>query len=305
MLQFVERQVDAAVLEVGLGGRLDSTNVCLPAVSVITSISFDHMKQLGDTLAAIAREKAGIIKPGVPVVLGPMPLEALDVIAGIARSRGASVINALEGVSVETVGAPDAGQPSRIVMRTPVREYGSLVLRLPGAHQVSNAVVAVRVLETVDTRGMTVPAAAILNGLTRVEWPGRLDRRCLADGREMLLDAAHNPDGAAVLAAYLATDGGGRRPIVFAAMRDKDAEGMLRRLAAATSAFVMTRVSQTRSTDPAVLANIARAIAPATPVIVEADPGDALAAAWRLSPRIVVAGSIFLVGDAMRRAERS
>jgi folylpolyglutamate synthase/dihydropteroate synthase len=120
----------------------------------------------------------------------------------------------------------------------------------------------------------------------------------------MLLDAAHNPAGAAALAAYLAGDTTGPRPIVFAAMRDKDAAAMLRHLAPAASTFVITRASQARSADPDALARIARAVAPDTAVLVEAEVDKALAAAWRLSPRIVVAGSIFLIGDVMSRAER-
>jgi dihydrofolate synthase/folylpolyglutamate synthase len=297
--------VDVAVCEVGLGGRLDATNEVAPVVTAITSIGLDHEQHLGTTLREIAVEKAGIIKPGVPVVLGPMPLEALDVITGIARARGAPVISALADGSVETAGSRSTRRLPRIVVRTPVREYGPLVLGLRGAHQVANAVVATRMLEAVDTQALRVPAAAIIDGLTGVEWPGRLEHRLLADGREMLLDAAHNPDGAAALAAYLATDGAGRRPIVFAAMGDKDTAGMLRHLAPASTAFVMTRASPARSADPAMLADIVRSVAPGTPVTIESDVGDALAAAWRLSPRIVVAGSIFLLGDVMRRAERS
>jgi dihydrofolate synthase/folylpolyglutamate synthase len=191
-----------------------------------------------------------------------------------------------------------------MVVRTPAGEYGPLTLALAGDHQVANAIVATRVLEILDEKGTYVPAAAISEGLARVEWPGRLDRRSFADGRELLLDAAHNPAGAAALAAYLAGDATGPRPIVFAAMRDKDAAAMLRHLAPAASTFVITRASQARAADPDALARIARAVAPDTAVLVEAEVDKALAAAWRLSPRIVVAGSIFLIGDVMSRTER-
>jgi dihydrofolate synthase/folylpolyglutamate synthase len=161
------------------------------------------------------------------------------------------------------------------------------------------------VLEILDVKGTSVPAGAIVEGLARVAWPGRLDRRTFADGREMLLDAAHNPDAAAALARYLAADAIGPRPIVFAAMRDKDAAGILRHLAPAASTFVITRASQARSADPDTLARLARAVAPDTAVLVEADVDKALAAAWGLSPHIVVTGSIFLLGDVISRAERS
>jgi dihydrofolate synthase/folylpolyglutamate synthase len=129
--------------------------------------------------------------------------------------------------------------------------------------------------------------------------------RILPDGRQVLLDAAHNPDGAAALARFLAASRSERRPIVFAAMQDKDAAGMLRQLAPAASTFVLTRASSARSSDPSVLADVARTVAPDTQVLVEAVLADALAAAWRLSPAIVVAGSIFLLGDVMEQIDGS
>jgi dihydrofolate synthase/folylpolyglutamate synthase len=165
-------------------------------------------------------------------------------------------------------------------------------------------VVAVRLLEHLDTMGISVPAAAVVAGLEQVAWPGRLETRRLADGREALLDAAHNVDGATALGAFLA-ELGPARPIVFAAMRDKEVAVMLEALAPVASAFVMTRASNPRSTAPAELAAIARRAAPNVRVIVEATAGEAIASAWRLSPRIVVAGSIFLLADVMNELNRS
>jgi dihydrofolate synthase/folylpolyglutamate synthase len=268
--------VDIAVVEVGLGGRLDATNVVSPIATAITSIAFDHQLYLGSTLAEIAFEKAGIVKPGVPVVVGPLEPEALIVIARAANDRGAELIRAT---------ADDAAR---------------FTVGLPGEHQRANAGVAVRLLELLDARGVRVPADAIARGLEHPEWPGRLDERRLADGRELLLDAAHNPAGARALASYLANEPQ-KRPLVFAAMRDKDVDGMFRTLLPAVGAAVMTRASNPRSADPAVLADMARAIAPTLPISVASSAADALADAWRLSPRIVVGGSIFLLGDVMRQ----
>jgi dihydrofolate synthase/folylpolyglutamate synthase len=155
-------------------------------------------------------------------------------------------------------------------------------------------------LEQLTARGVAVPAGAVARGLADPEWPARLDQRRLPDGRELLLDAAHNPAGAAALASYLAAESR-RRPLVFAAMRDKDVDGMFRVLLPAIGAAVMTRASNPRSADPAVLAETARAIAPALPIAIEPSSADALSTAWRMSPRIVVAGSIFLLGDIMRQ----
>ena len=271
--------VDVAVLEVGLGGRLDATNVVSPpelAVTAITSIAFDHQLYLGTTLRAIALEKAGIIKPGVPIVVGPLEPEAAAAIDEVAASRGAEVIAARASDS------------------------DGMTIGLAGAHQRSNAAVAKRMLELLNARGIAVPDRAIAHGLAHPDWPGRLDTRRLADGRELLLDAAHNPAGAASLASYLVAEGGEPRPLVFAAMRDKDVRGMFTALLPSVARLVLTRAHNARSADPAWLAEQARAVAPALPVAIEPALGDALDAAWRTSPRIVVAGSIFLLGDVLK-----
>ena len=271
--------VEVAVLEVGLGGRLDATNVIAPphvAATAITSIAFEHQKYLGTTLGEIAFEKAGIIKAGVPVVVGPLEPEAAAVIERVARERGAELI------------------------RAAAADCERFAIRLPGSHQRANAAVAVRVLQILDANGIRVPAHAVADGLADPQWPGRLETRRLADGRELLLDAAHNPAGAAALASYLMTDGGGVRPMVFAAMRDKDVAGMFTSLLPAVSHLVVTRASNARSAGPETLAGHARAIAPGLPIAIEPAVADALAAAWRDSPRIVVAGSIFLLGDVIK-----
>jgi len=273
---FRRAEVEIAVLEVGLGGRLDATNIVSPVVTAITSIALDHQLYLGSTLAEIAFEKAGIIKAGVPVVVGPVDSESLSVIARVANERGAALIRA-----------------------TPA-DTAPFTLGLHGDHQRANAGVAVRLLEQLTARGVGVPSDAVARGLANPEWPGRLDQRRLPDGRELLLDAAHNPAGAAALASYLTAESQ-RRPLVFAAMRDKDIDGMFRILLPAIGAAVMTRASNPRSADPGMLADSARTIAPALPIAIEPSSTDALAAAWRMSPRIVVAGSIFLLGDVMRQ----
>jgi dihydrofolate synthase / folylpolyglutamate synthase len=276
---FERADVDVAVIEVGLGGRLDATNVITPVAAAITSIGFDHERYLGTTLREIAVEKAGIIKPDVPVVLGDLPDEARRAIEEVAAARHAEIVRA-DGAALSRLGPVD--------------------LALRGAHQRKNAAVAASLLEVIDARGIAVATHAVVEGLTTVSWPGRLDRRRLADGREALLDAAHNPDGAAALAAYLAETWPDRPPLVFAAMRDKDVRGMLRALTPAIGSMVITRASNPRSEEPSTLAEAARAIAPALPIAIEPTPGAALDAAWRRSPRIVVAGSIFLLGDVMK-----
>ena len=302
---FRRAEVDIAVCEVGLGGRLDATNVLEPVVAAITSIGLDHEPYLGRTLREIAGEKAGIIKPGTPVVVGKMASEALDEIEQAARDRRAEIVRAWDGTEAAGIVDPAAHVESmepwplrqRVRLSTAVRDYGELDLALVGAHQIDNAVVAVRLLESLNDVGLNVTAEAIASGLSTVEWPGRLERRRLPDGREALLDAAHNPDGAAALAAFLQCASDRRWPLVFAASRDKDIAGMLRALAPVTSVLVLTRASNPRAADPAFLATVAREAAPGLEVGIEPTPAGALAAAWNVSPHIVVAGSIFLLGE--------
>ena len=272
--------VSVAAIEVGLGGRLDATNVLQPAATAITSIALDHERYLGSTIEEIAFEKAGIIKSGVPVVIGDLPPAAVTVIDRVARERGAEVV------------------------RTAPLDVQGFTIGLAGTHQRSNAAVAVKLLDVVDRRGIAVPRAAVAHGLERPDWPGRLERRVLSGGREVLLDAAHNPAGAAALASYLTAQAGGPRPLVFGAMRDKDASGMFAALLPAVSHLILTRASTERSAEPSDLEAQARAIRD-LPVTIEQSAARALEIAWRISPRIVVAGSIFLLGDVMKELEGS
>jgi dihydrofolate synthase/folylpolyglutamate synthase len=298
---FRRNHVEVAVCEVGLGGRLDATNVLHPDVTAITSIALDHQQYLGDSLHQIAEEKAGIIKRGIPVVVGPVDREAAAAIRRIAELAEAPVIDARENAVAQWVRCADSesrtepAARNRVRLRTPLHDYGAVPFALDGDHQLDNALVAVRVLETFAGQDHRVTPEAIARGLARVSWPGRLERVVLKDGREALLDAAHNQAGAAALASYLST--GERRPLVFAAMRDKDAEGILRALLPVVSSVVITRASTPRSADPAALAAVATRVSPAVEVRIVERPADALVAAWQRSPTIVVAGSIFLLGD--------
>jgi dihydrofolate synthase/folylpolyglutamate synthase len=174
-----------------------------------------------------------------------------------------------------------------------------MAIGLRGAHQVQNAAVALKVLELMVMQGIALSRSAIDEGFASVSWPGRLDIRRTSDGREALLDAAHNPDGARALAAYLRTSPFAGAPIVFGVMRDKDIEGILRALEPVTGTMYMTRTSSARAADPADLAATLQSIARSHPVEVRPSPDDALATAWLRSNRIIVAGSIFLLGDVL------
>jgi dihydrofolate synthase/folylpolyglutamate synthase len=289
--------VDVAVLEVGLGGRLDSTNVVQPIAAAITSIDFDHEQYLGNTLAAIAAEKAGVIRRGIPVVVGPVPTEARDVLVSMCELSGADFIDADAGVRVES--ASESGRTS-IRLTTPMRDYGVIRLGLRGDHQVANALVAVRLLEELE-RKLPVSAASITAGIRDVRWPGRLQMLEVAGGRRVLFDAAHNPAGAWALADYLKREFPEPLPIVFGALRDKDVTMMLKALLPAASMMVMTEPDTPRAHRAEELAVIARQVSPQATIEIEAEPARALDRAWRHCPVACAAGSIFLVGHLLAR----
>ena len=290
---FKRAGVQMAVLEVGLGGRLDSTNIAQPIAAAITSIDFDHEQYLGNTLAAIAAEKAGVIRRGIPVIVGPVPTEARDVLVSMCDLAGAEFIEADSNVTIKS--KIEDGR-TILHLRTPKRDYGWVPLGLRGDHQVPNTLVAVRLLEELG-RIVNVPAESIVAGIRDVKWAGRLQMVEVPDGRRVLLDAAHNPAGAWVLASYLKREFPEPLPIVFGAMRDKDVALMLKNLLPAASAMVMTEAATPRAHGAAELAQIARKIAPKAKIDVEPDPKRALERAWRRCPVACVAGSIFLVGD--------
>jgi len=198
-LWFAEQQLDLAVLEVGLGGRLDATNLCRPIVTAITPIGFDHQEYLGHTLAAIAGEKAGILKPGVPVVIAPQDPEALSAILTRAAAVGAPVLEHLpEATPLRTTPGLRQWVEFRIgEVSLPV------LLSLRGAHQIINARVAVSLVEALRVRGWSIPLAAIAEGLAHTSWPGRLDLRLGPAGHPLLLDGDHNAAGAQVLRDFL------------------------------------------------------------------------------------------------------
>jgi dihydrofolate synthase/folylpolyglutamate synthase len=293
--------VEVAVLEVGLGGRFDATNVVTPAVAAITSIDLDHTDLLGPTLEDIAREKAGIVKPGVPVVVGERKPGPRAVIEAASAERGAPFVGAFDGVDVQA--RLDAGYAT-IDIRTPRRTYANVRLALAGRHQIDNAIVAVRLLETLTDAGLSVTAEANRAGLERAVWPARLeaiDAKAIGrPGHTVLLDAAHNPAGARALAGYLAEWHPGGVPIVFGAMRDKDVQGMLAALAPRASRFDVTRAQTPRAADPASIAEAVRRAAPGIPVDSHPTVRVAIEAAIDrgASKTVVCAGSIFLVGEA-------
>lgn len=294
---FRRAKVQFAVCEVGLGGRLDATNVLDPVVTAITTIALDHQQYLGETLEDIAREKAGIIKRVTPVVVGAIEPSALTVIEAVARAHDAPLVQAFDGVDALTE------EGGRLRLRTRRHDYGELILALSGRHQIDNAVVAVRLLETLEPLAGSIPPAAIIDALSHVSWPGRIDIRQLPDGHEVLLDAAHNAAGAAELASFVRTNGWTGAALVFTAMKDKDVDAMLRELLPIAGRVVFTRASNARSADPRALVERGTALCSTTDAVAVDDPAAALETALEASPRVIVAGSIFLLGDVLPLVE--
>ena len=290
--------VTAGVIEVGLGGRFDATNVITPKVTAITSIAYDHERHLGSTLPEIAFEKAGIIKPGVPVVLGELPSAAQAVIVAEARARGAPIVTA----GGEHVEAPyfERGRAT-VVLRTPAGRYPPIRLGLNGEHQLGNAIVAARTLEVCGDCGLGTGPGDVATALGDVEWPARLEWLRTATGRHVLLDAAHNPSGAEALAAYVEAAGAARLPIVMAVMKDKKVPAMLQALGRIASVFITAEVASERSLKArALTSEIAQAF-PAIPVVTGGAADEAIDIALMLASRVVVTGSLFLVGPARAR----
>jgi len=291
---FQREVVDLAVLEVGLGGRLDATNVVAPIASVITGIALDHEDYLGNTLEAIAFEKAGIIKPGTVVVTTETTPATVAVFETTCQRLGARLIRALADTRLEP--AAHDPSPTRSVV-TPQRSYPPITLGLAGAHQWTNALGAIRLAEEIVGLGVPIDEDAIVTGLSRVSWPGRLETVTLDDGNQVLLDAAHNPAAAASLARYLRDAFPNRLPIVCAVMNDKDVEGIADALATAATCLVCTAPRNRRAVTPETLAARVRERVTSVPVIAVARPRDALKTGWRHGALVCVTGSVFLVGE--------
>ena len=269
-LAFARAGVEIAVVEVGLGGRLDATNVLpSPLATAITRIALDHIAQLGSSLASIAREKAGILKPGVPVVLGPIEGEALAEITGAANETGATLVFAERELDHPLLAEP---------------------MGLDGPHQRDNAAIAISLAKLLGLR-----ESAIAQGLRNVHWPGRLESLALPDGA-YLLDAAHNPDGASSLARALRARSldPKRVALLFGAMADKDYPAMLNLLAPLAEHRVFVAPQGRTPADPTMLAKtyggtVAESVASGVRMARAAVGPEGL---------VVVAGSIFLVGEA-------
>ncbi len=310
---FAATPVEIAVLEVGMGGRLDATNVVEPLVSVIADVALDHQKYLGDTLAEIAREKAGIIRPGGVAVLLPQMAEANDALGHAIVERSARGVNATPYVPPISPGAAQLrmanneysiGQEKRYGQEYHLQVFGQEILvqtPLIGRHQLRNVALAIAAADEMTRQGFKISASDVERGIRETRWPGRL-QKVVANRVEFLLDVAHNPAGAWALRAAL-SELHEDRPLtfVFGAMRDKAISEMAEILFPLADRVVLAPADNPRSASPTEI----RAAAGRVAVEFEdaADVNQALQRAREITPAnglVVVTGSIYIVGEAMR-----
>jgi len=295
---FKQEQVDIVVLETGMGGRLDATNVITPLVSVITGVSLEHTDYLGKDLQSIAAEKGGIIKPGRPVVIGPLAEETLPIIQRLAQERQARLIQARDVVSVKRNSQNLDGQ--KVSVESDNTAYGSFRCPLIGRHQLGNMGISVATMEVLrDECGLRVAPQAVKEGLEIVRWPGRC--QVLSKDPVTILDGAHNPEGAHILSQVLHELVKGQPVGLVAGLcADKDLDGFLRALAGRIRQVWAVPLRTERSLPPAAM--VARAQIVGCPVATASVP-DALreAAVWAKANRgaVCIAGSLYLAGEVL------
>jgi dihydrofolate synthase/folylpolyglutamate synthase len=295
-LAFAQQQVDFAIYEVGLGGRLDATNIVEPEVAVITPIDFDHENFLGHSIAEIAAEKAGIIKPGAWVVSASERPEARAVIARRCTEMDARLVEVDAAARAENVQSAD-GLYRAVASFTHSRKKLALAPSLPGRFQIRNALTAAVAARLLAERGFPVPDATIERGIATANWPGRLER--LAIEPDLYLDGAHNPAGARELLDFWKDNYDGRRIfLVYGAMRDKAVDEISGLLFPHAAAVVLTEPRQPRAISAPLLAEMTRQDAKET--IVVRDSGEALETALQMAgpqDAVFATGSLYLVGE--------
>ncbi|MEK6823316.1 MAG: folylpolyglutamate synthase/dihydrofolate synthase family protein [Nanoarchaeota archaeon] len=292
-LYFVERNVDYAVIEVGLGGRLDATNIINPIVAVITNIGFDHMEHLGDTLPAIAREKAGIIKQGSKVVVGEKDTKLQRYFTDVCTERDATMTIIPDVVTARIMTSNLDGQTFTVngMMND------TFTLAMLGAHQVENALTALVAIQELKRSGVTIPDAAIKDGLATTHWAGRID--IISRTPLIILDGAHNLPGMQTLHAF-AKDLPRRKVLVLAMKHDKDIDGMIELIVPLFDTIIVTQ----GNFKPTPAHELASHLTTYNKnVIVLPDVKDAIEKAFGLADQndtVLITGSLYMVGDAMK-----
>lgn len=296
-LAFADFKIDFAVYEVGLGGRLDSTNIVQPEVAVITPIDFDHENFLGHSIEEIAAEKAGIIKPGAQVVAAHQRPEAIAVIRRRARELNARLIEVDAVWKVQEATQAHNGYYRATASSSLSKSTIEIAPALAGRFQIQNALTAATTAHLLTQRGFRVDDIAIQGGIAQARWPGRLEKLC--DQPAIYLDGAHNPAAARELRRFWKENLAGRRIfLVYGAMRDKAVDEIAGLLFPMVEAVILTQPRQSRAISAPVLAEITAGLAPSAMIV--PDPVEALERTITMASRrdvIFATGSLFLVGD--------
>jgi dihydrofolate synthase/folylpolyglutamate synthase len=296
LVYFAKQQVDMAVVEVGLGGRFDATNVVdKPLLSVITSIGFDHMDVLGNTLGEIAFEKAGIIKPGRPVVTYPQLSEAISVLRQVSKDRNALLYE----VFPDQINVKESSLEGNFFdFRYKDREYKDLRLNLIGEHQLLNAATALTAIEVVRGLGVLVPETSIYQGLARTKWPGRLEK--VYQNPLIIIDGAHNAAGASALADTISKYFDKEEvTLVLGILNDKEVDAVVSKVCPLAHTTVTTKPDNPRAMDPEQLSS--KALEYCDRVITEPKIPDAIDKAIDIAGHqgvVLICGSLYLAGTA-------
>ena len=300
-VHFAESRVDFAVFETGLGGRLDSTNIITPQVSIITRIDFDHENFLGHSLREIAAEKAGIIKPTVPVVIAEQREEVREVLAARARQLQSPLVEAASAYSVESL-KMEEGRVRAVVRENSAEKTINVDPQLAGRFQLQNALNAVAAAHVLKEQGYRLADGVIELGIATAVWPGRIEK--VRSRPDIFVDGAHNPSSARELAAFIGENFAGRRiVIIFGALRDKAVDEIAGILFPRAAHLIFTEPATSRAISAAQLAEIAGHYAGSSEII--PDAGRALDAALAMAAAndaIFITGSLYLVGQLRRRA---
>jgi len=290
---FALQKIEAAIIEVGMGGRFDATNVLHPHLSVITHIALDHQEFLGDTLAKIAFEKAGIIKPGVPLVVGLQEPEIENFLTKIAMERGASPKNA-DTIDYRNLTLSEKG--TQFDIEDSYLGRLSISLGLIGAHQAANCLNVLAGMEFLESASLPIEKEALLKGLAQCSWPGRFEKITLPNSLKLYFDGAHNPDGAQVLVKTIqALFPGKKVDLLFGILNNRPCDAVATILSEVTRRVIVTTVPDPKSTSVNEMAKSFQTLG--IPVIIEPSPDKALDLLLTTDNQVAVAtGSLYLIG---------
>lgn len=292
---FAQQKVDLAILEVGLGGRLDATNVVTPLVSVITTISRDHVEHLGRTIKKIAAEKAGIIKPGIPVVCGQLPPAALKVVASRANEVGAPLIQVFGRKKLVKIAKNDSLYAFYHGSEKYVFRPGLL-----GDHQARNAAIAIAALNVLKEKWLPLKKEKIIEGIERVRWEGRLEK--ISEKPEVFIDGAHNEEGARALRRFIEKKRPEKLMLIFSILKDKDIRRVTRQLFPLATKVFLTSIPFSRAAAPEEIDKLGRDLK--APTVIVPDCLEALQLARQEAGEkgvVLISGSLYLVGEIKKR----